>query len=62
MDELVEEDTVISVKNLNYSYSTSDGRKRPTLYNINLTIKRGSRILLIGPNGAGKVIQFLHVA
>jgi CCR4-NOT complex subunit CAF16 len=45
---------IISCKNLSFSYSTSDGRSKQVLHDINLDIQRGSRVLLIGPNGSSK--------
>lgn len=40
----------IEFKNVSFSY---DGKKE-VLKNINLTVKKGSRILIVGKNGAGK--------
>ncbi|QPG73181.1 hypothetical protein FOA43_000487 [Brettanomyces nanus] len=40
----------IYTKNLFYRYPNS----RIGLFDINITLKRGSRMLLVGPNGAGK--------
>ncbi len=46
-----EEPKEITVKNLNFTYP---GNERPTLENINLTIKPYEKIALVGYNGAGK--------
>jgi len=50
-----ENPTVIQVTNLNYTYSTR-GKKadKPSLIDVNLSIPRGSRVLMVGQNGAGK--------
>jgi hypothetical protein len=40
-------EVAIEVKNLNFSFSTSDGRKRPVLFDINLHVQHGSRLLLM---------------
>lgn len=45
---------VVSIKDMSFSFSTSDGRKKPVLHDINLEVEAGSRVLIIGPNGAGK--------
>ena len=42
-------DTCISVKNVNYSYNGS-----PILENITFTVKTGEYLGIIGPNGGGK--------
>lgn len=41
----------ICLKNINYKYPNT---RRPALENINLTIKKGERIVIVGANGAGK--------
>jgi len=37
----------IKVKNLSFSFSTSDGRRKPVLFDINLDVEHGSRLLLM---------------
>lgn len=41
----------IELKDLEYTYPNAD---KPTLKDINLTIKQGERIAIVGANGAGK--------
>lgn len=48
------DEPAISVRNLNFHYSTSDGRKKQILFDLSLQIEHGERILIVGPNGAGK--------
>ncbi|CAG0975955.1 partial Bicarbonate transport ATP-binding protein CmpC, partial [Anaerolineae bacterium] len=46
--------TIISIKNLNKEYVSSDGKVVRALQNINLDIHEGEFISLIGPSGCGK--------
>ncbi len=41
----------LELKNVGYSYPNSE---KPTLCNINVSIRKGERIALVGANGAGK--------
>lgn len=41
----------IEFKDFTFQYQT---QKKPTLYNINLTIKPGEKVLIVGPSGCGK--------
>lgn len=47
------------IKNLNFSYPASKGRK--ALNNINLTIERGEYITLCGKSGSGKTTLLKHL-
>ncbi len=51
------ESTVISIKDLDFSYP--DGHI--ALQSISLSIKEGEKIALVGPNGAGKSTLMLHL-
>ncbi len=51
-------DTIIKIKNLNFSYSKTGNK---VLDNINLSIKRGEIFGIIGPTGAGKSTFMLHL-
>ena len=42
---------IISFKDFTFQYRA---QKRPTLYNINLDIYPGERVLIVGPSGSGK--------
>lgn len=39
------------IKNMSFTY---DGAEKPTLHNVNMTIKKGEKIAVVGHNGAGK--------
>ncbi len=41
----------IEIKNMGFTYSGTD---KPTLHNVNMTIRRGEKIAIVGHNGAGK--------
>jgi len=43
--------SIVEIHNLSYTYPSSD---KPILNNINLTIERGSFVVLTGPSGCGK--------
>lgn len=45
------EGIILKLKNVSYTYP---GASKPTLENINLTIKKNERLALLGLNGAGK--------
>lgn len=44
-------ETIIEFKELGFQYRA---QAEPTLYNINLTVSRGEKILIAGPSGCGK--------
>lgn len=44
-------DNIIEFRNFGFKYTT---QAEPTLYDINLTIKRGEKVLICGPSGCGK--------
>lgn len=50
-------DTIVSVKNLRYSY----GGEREILKGVTVDIKEGERVAVIGTNGAGKSTFFLNL-
>lgn len=45
------ENTVISFENFGFQYNA---QSEPTLYNINLKIHKGEKVLIAGPSGCGK--------
>ena len=47
----MEKDIVISFEDFGFQYTA---QAEPTLYNINLQIRRGEKILIAGPSGCGK--------
>lgn len=44
-------ETIIEFKNFGFQYNA---QSKPTLYDINLTIRKGEKILITGPSGCGK--------
>lgn len=44
-------DVIISFENFGFQYTA---QAEPTLYDINLTVRRGEKILIAGPSGCGK--------
>lgn len=44
-------DTVLSFENFGFQYNA---QSEPTLYDINLTVRKGEKILIAGPSGCGK--------
>lgn len=50
---MVQDDIIIDVKNVNYSYGEGDLR-RPVLKGVNLTVRKGEIIIMTGPSGSGK--------
>ncbi|MDR2072516.1 MAG: ATP-binding cassette domain-containing protein [Spirochaetaceae bacterium] len=48
---MIEEQTVIQVKNLSYTYP---GFEKPALWNLSFTIHAGEYTVLLGSNGSGK--------
>lgn len=50
-DNTLKKDVVISFENFGFKYTA---QAEPTLYDINLQIKRGEKILIAGPSGCGK--------
>ena len=47
------EDTPIKVSGLNHWFGTGEARKQ-AIFNVDLTVKRGSLTVLMGPSGSGK--------
>ena len=47
----MERETIISFENFGFQYTA---QAEPTLYNINLNIRKGEKILIAGPSGCGK--------
>ncbi|MGN0651345.1 MAG: ABC transporter ATP-binding protein [Oscillospiraceae bacterium] len=41
----------IEIKNMSFTY---DGADKPTLHDVNMTVKKGEKIAIVGHNGAGK--------
>lgn len=41
----------IKIKNMSFTY---DGAEKPTLHNVNMTVRKGEKIAIVGHNGAGK--------
>jgi energy-coupling factor transport system ATP-binding protein len=48
---VIQDDPVLLFKDFSFKYRT---QKELTLVNINLTVKRGEKILIVGPSGSGK--------
>ena len=48
---MIQEDSVLLFKDFTFKYRTQE---EPTLVNINLTVKRGEKLLILGPSGSGK--------
>jgi putative ABC transport system ATP-binding protein len=46
-------DTIVDVRGLNHWFGSGDVRKQ-ALFDVNLTLKRGSFTVLMGPSGSGK--------
>lgn len=44
-------ETIIEFKNFGFQYNA---QSKPTLYDINLTIRKGEKVLIAGPSGCGK--------
>lgn len=49
----IESDTIVEARGLNHWFGTGDARKQ-ALFDINLTLERGSFTALMGPSGSGK--------
>ncbi len=41
----------IVIKNMSFTY---DGAEKPTLHNVNMTVRKGEKVAVVGHNGAGK--------
>lgn len=48
-----QKDTVVEIKNLDFYYSNNHIQKQ-TLFDINLTLKKGEVVIMRGPSGSGK--------
>ena len=44
-------DIVVEFNNFGFQYNA---QSKPTLYDINLTVRRGEKVLIAGPSGCGK--------
>jgi energy-coupling factor transporter ATP-binding protein EcfA2 len=44
-------EAIIEFKDYSFQY---DAQKHPTLHHINLTVRRGEKLLIVGPSGSGK--------
>ncbi|MDP2737473.1 MAG: ATP-binding cassette domain-containing protein [Pseudorhodobacter sp.] len=53
MEGVIERDTIVEARELNHWFGTGDARKQ-ALFDINLTLERGSFTALMGPSGSGK--------
>lgn len=42
-----ERETVVEIKHMSFAFSTSDGRKKRVLHDINLQVQKGSRVLIM---------------
>ena len=47
----MDKDVIISFENFGFQYTA---QAEPTLYDINLTIRKGEKVLIAGPSGCGK--------
>ena len=47
----MEKDVIISFEDFGFHYTA---QAEPTLYNINLNIRKGEKVLIAGPSGCGK--------
>lgn len=47
------EDTVVEIRNLDFYYSNNNIQKQ-TLFDINLTLRKGEVVIMRGPSGSGK--------
>lgn len=52
-------ESLLEMKNIDYSYPGEYENKESALKNINLTVKKGEKIAIFGGNGAGKSTLFL---
>ena len=53
MEGAIESDMIVEARGLNHSFGTGEARKQ-ALFDINLTLERGSFTALMGPSGSGK--------
>ena len=51
MKEVSQESSIISFEHFSFRYRA---QTEPTLFDINLTVNRGEKILILGPSGSGK--------
>lgn len=52
-DNLLDTDNVVEIKNLDFYYHNNNIEKQ-TLFDINLTLKKGEVVIMKGPSGSGK--------
>ena len=48
---IMDNDILVELNDFGFQYNA---QTRPTLFNINLKVRRGERILIAGPSGSGK--------
>ena len=48
------EETVVSVRDVNRTFSTDDGGSNTVLDGVNLEVRKNECVVIIGPSGCGK--------
>lgn len=52
--EVIMQENFIEVKNVTFQYDSDENGQKATLNNLNLSIEKGSFVVLLGHNGSGK--------